>query len=494
MTVTDKQVMMMQKVMSEEGRLGVAALKSGMSRQTAAKYYREGKLPSELTKPRAWQTRSNPFEEVWTEVVSLLEESPGLEAKSIFEELDERYPDRFNPGQVRTLQRHIRRWRALHGDDKSHELFFPQRHRPGEAAQTDFTFTGELNLTIDGQPYKPWLCHVVLPYSGWEWATACRSESFLALRQGIQEAFYRLGCTPCWHQTDNSTSATHNIRSGGRAFSKDYEELMQHLGMKPRVIAIGKKEQNGTVEAKNGAFKRLLKQQLLRRGSADFESEKAFETFLQTCLQKANAKRKDRLKEELQVMTPLTAKRMLEFSEQTLRVSRNATINVKGNIYSMPPRFKGHQVKARVFENHLEIFYGNEKIQEMPRLIGSSQHCIDYRHVIWSLIRKPGAFERFVYRDDLYPSEAFREAYHSLKEVQPGTAGDLSYLRILHLAASTMESEVECALKLILAEKKVPYPDLVKSLVVTEDSSHPKLDEPIVNLNEYNDLLVEVAS
>jgi hypothetical protein len=193
-------------------------------------------------------------------------------------------------------------------------------------------------------------------------------------------------------------------------------------------------------------------------------------------------------------MKPLKAKRMPEFTEQTIRVSRNSTINIKHNIYSMPPRLKGHRVKAHIFENHLEIFYGSEKVQEMPRLLGTSQHRIDYRHVIWSLIKKPGAFERFVYRDDLYPSEVFKEAYQSIKEVQPGTAGDLSYLRILHLAASTMESEVECALKLILAENKVPFPDFVKSLVITESSSHPELAELMVSLDEYDGLLVGVTS
>lgn len=494
MTVSDKQVRMMQKVMKEKCRLGTAAVKAGMCRQTASKYYREGRLPSEKKTARTWRTRSNPFESVWDEVQAMLNNAPGLEAVSIFDELEERYPGRFDPGQLRTLQRQIRVWRALHGDDKSQEIFFTQRHRAGEAAQTDFTHTGELNLTIDGQPYRPLLCHVVLPYSNWEWATACKSESFLALRQGVQEAFYRLGYTPCWHQTDNSTSATHNIGSGERAFTKDYQELMNNLGMKPRVIAVGKSEQNGTVEAKNGAFKRFLHQQLLRRGSTDFESEKDFETFLHACLQKANGKRQERLKEELMVMKPLSAKRMLEFTEQILRVSRNSTINIKCNIYSMPPRFKGHQVKARIYENRIEIFYGEQKIQEMPRLIGISQHRIDYRHVIWSLIKKPGAFERFVYRNDLFPTEVFKEAYQSIKETHSGTKGDLCYLRILHLAASTMESDVECALKLILAEKRTPDADLVKSLVVNDNSPHPELAEPTIDLDEYDSLLAGVAS
>jgi transposase InsO family protein len=337
-----------------------------MCRQTASKYTAEGKLPSELKETRTWRTRKDPFKEVWVEIEQLLKESPGLKAASIYEELDERYPGRFPEGQLRSLQRRIRKWRALYEDHSSQDIFFPQRHRPGEAAQTDFTYTGELGITVCGQEYKPLLCHVTLPFSNWEWATTCKSESFLALQHGIQEAFYRLGRVPEWHQTDNSTSATHQVSKGGRKFIDDYEDFMKHVGMKPRTIAVGKKEQNGTVEAKNGALKRYLAQRLLLRGNADFETEAQFETFLRKCLQKANAKRQDRLKEELAVMSPLSVPRFPEFTEQTVRVSRNSTINVRQNIYSMPPRLVGHEIRARIYEKRIEVFYGDVKIQEMP--------------------------------------------------------------------------------------------------------------------------------
>ncbi|HET6345573.1 MAG TPA: IS21 family transposase, partial [Myxococcota bacterium] len=250
----------MKKLIKERGKganQSVAAARSGMSRQTAAKYIKLGKLPSELKEPRTYLTRGNPFESDWKEVEQMLAHTPDLQAKTIFQVLSERNPSRYEPGQLRTLQRHIKRWRALQGDDRAQEVFFPQQHLPGEAMQGDFTHTGELGLTLAGVEYKPLLCHVVLPYSGWQWATPCRSESLLALRTGVQDAVFRLGMVPEWFQTDNSTGATHRIGDGSRRFHADYVELMSHLGMKPRTTAVGKKEQNGSVEAHNGAFKRL---------------------------------------------------------------------------------------------------------------------------------------------------------------------------------------------------------------------------------------------
>ena len=261
MAVTDEQVRIMMRERSKGASLELAGAKGGMCRQTAAKYVEAERLPSEMKQPRSWRTRANPFEEVWPEVEKILRDE---------------HPNRFEPGQLRTLQRQVRRWRGLQGDDAAFEIFFPQQHRPGEAMQTDFTHTGELRITLCGKRYAPLLCHSVLPYSGWRSVTVTVSESTLGLIKGVQEAVFRLGAVPAWHQTDNSTGATHRVGSGGRELNDDYVDAMTHLGMKPRTIAVGKKEQNGSVEAHNGALKRLVDQRLRLRGSRDFESKDAF--------------------------------------------------------------------------------------------------------------------------------------------------------------------------------------------------------------------------
>jgi hypothetical protein len=383
----------------------------------------------------------------------------------------------------------------LHGDDSAYEVFFPQQHRPGEAAQTDFTHTGELGLRLQGEAYAPLLCHVVLPYSNWQWACRCQSESFLALKYGLQEALFRLGRAPEWHQTDNSTGATHRVRTGQRDFNAEYVDLMAHLGMKPRTIAVGKKEQNGTVEAHHGAFKRLLRQRLLDRESPEFASEEAFDQWLERALHNENSRRQTRFQEELAVMKPLTVVRLPEFKDLTVWVSQNSTINVLGNLYSVPPRLMRQPVRVRIYENHLRVFYGDTPIQDMPRLTGRSHHAIDYRHVIWSLVQKPGAFSRYRYREALFPTLVFRRAYEALQAAYPGTAGDAAYLRILHLAASTQESEVHSALELLWEAGQVPEVERVKELVhPLPRPVIPVMAIPTVDLALYDTLLGEMHS
>ncbi len=180
--------------MSKHGHIGQAAMKAGMDRKTARKYVDGGRLPSELTKPRDWRTRVDPFEEHWTEVVERLALTPELEAKTLFEVLQVEHPERYEDGQLRTLQRRIRWWRAAHGPDR--EVSLAQQHRPGEAAQTDFTHTDELAVTIAGEPFVHLLCVLVLPHSNWQWATVCLSESMVALRRAFSARCFRSDVCP----------------------------------------------------------------------------------------------------------------------------------------------------------------------------------------------------------------------------------------------------------------------------------------------------------
>ena len=483
--------------MSRHGRKGRAAMRSGMNRNTAAKYVKAGRLPSEMSAPRTWRTRADPFAEDWPAIVAMLRAAPTLEAKTIFEDLVSRKPDGgYEEGQLRTLQRRIRMWRACDGPEK--DVFFAQEHRPGEAMQTDFTWATELGITIAGEPFPHMLCHPVLPYSNWEWATVCRSESMSAIRRGVQAAVFQLGRVTHWHQTDNSTAATHDVPSGLRVFNREYEEFIEYLGMKPRTIEVGAKEQNGDVEASNGVLKRRLEQHLLMRRSRDFETVAEYENWLWGIIEKANRLRAKRLGEDLDGMKPLVVERLPEYTEEDARVLTWSTINVKRNVYSVPSRLIGEVVRVRLYEDRLEVFYRGQLHVSMERLSGRSGHRIDYRHIIWSLVRKPGGFARYKYRDDLFPTAVFRAAYDALCEApHKGIGADVDYVRLLHLAASTMECEVEAALELLLAEGTVPTPDQVKALVLPKRRESP-VDMPVlrVDLSSYDALLrtVEVAS
>lgn len=487
MAVTDAQVKKLRAEMAKTSNVGVSAMRAGMHRNTATKYLKMDELPSELHQPRPWRTREDPFEEDWPGIVEKLKEHPRLQAKTLFDDLVDKHPGRYEPGQLRTLQRRMKQWRAEDGPEK--ELFFPQEHRPGEAMQTDFTEMTSLRITIAGEPYLHLLCHSVLPYSDWSWGTPCLSESTAALRKSVPAALFRLGRKPKFHQTDNTSAATHRVDKRRRTFNDDYVELMGHLGMKPRTIKIRKSNQNGDVEAGNGALKRYIEQKLMLRGSRDFATHDDYVAWLCQIFEARNRTRGKRLDEELAVMDPVTASPVPEYTEIRTRVSTGSTIRVKTNTYSVPSQLRDEHVKVRVFDERIEVYYADKLRVTLDRLIGKQRHRINYRHVVPSMLRKAGAFRRYRFREDLFPTDTFRRSLEALDAVLPERKADIEYLRILHLAANTMESEVEEALGQILASGAVPMADLVKARVVPEQPSVPDLPAPAVDLVTYDDLL-----
>lgn len=496
MAVTDSQVRKLMEELTKHGSIGLAAAKAGMDPKTAAKYRDVGKFPSQLKEPRGWRTREDPFEADWPVLAEMLTDAPELEAKTLFEVLVADKPDRYEPGQLRTLQRRVSEWRAKHGPDK--EVFFAQEHRPGEAMQTDFFWGTELGITINGEPFPHMVCHPVLPYSNWEWATVCLSESMPAIKRGVQAAVFRLGKRPKFHQTDNSTAATHRPsadENGKRPFNDEYLALMRHLGMTPRTIEVGESEQNGDVEALNGALKRRLNQHLLVRRSRDFESVEVYEAWVQSVAAKANQTRATKLADELAEMQPLSVERLLDCTEEDALVTAWSTIRVKHNTYSVPSRLIGHTVRVRVYDERLEVFFRGSHQLTVSRLLGRNNHCINYRHIIWSLVQKPGAFAQYRYREDLFPTLTFRRAYDCLQEKYAGRKADVEYLRILHLAASTMESDVAAALERLLSTDGMTSADQVKAMVAPETPTVPAVAIPEVDLSVYDELLSgEVAS
>jgi hypothetical protein len=441
-----------------------------------------------LKQPRTWRTRQDPFEADWEEIAGRLSEAPELEAKTLFEDLLRRRPGHYEEGQLRTLQRRVKQWRAEHGPAK--EIFFPQEHRPGEALQTDFTEAKSLGVRVGGELFEHLLCQSVLPYSNWQSVVVSRSESMLALRCGVQEAVFRLGRVPQWHQTDNSTAATHDLHTGLRGFNAEYLELMDHFGMKPRTIGIGKSHQNGDVEASNGALKRRLEQHLLLRGSRDFATGEEYESWLDEVVVQANRPRSARLSEELAVMRPLGASRLPRYREFQVLASSNATIRVQNNTYSVPPRLRGERLLVRVFDLRVEVYYGGKRQLVLERLRGEGKHRIDYRHVIWSLVKKPWALARYRYREALFPTVLWRRCYEALLTGPSERQADLEYLRVLHLAAATLQHEVEAAVELLLEAGKLPTLGEVRSLLSDRKSEVPELEPLAVDLSGYDELLV----
>ncbi len=443
--VKDQQVRRLVKLKKNEKTLTMAAAKAGMSRKTARKYLKSGKLPSQCQPERYWRTRSDPFESVWPEVKEILKRSPTVEAKAVFDHLCRQQEGAFQQGQLRTLQRRIKQWKAEYGEAK--EVMFPQKYQPGHQAQSDFTFMGRLGVTIQGQPFPHLLYHFVLAYSNWEAATLCFSESFESLSLGLQNALWELGALPEEHRTDRLSAAVKNLKR--EEFTERYQALLRHFGMRSSRTQAGKAHENGDVEQSHHRLKRAIEQELLLRCSRDFSSREEYEGFVAVIVSRRNAARQKRLGEELAVMRPLPARRLDDFTRQWVRVSPSSTIRVRHNTYSVDSRLIGERVQVRVWADQVEVYYGGRRQARMPRLRGEGKHRIDYRHVIHSLVRKPEAFTRYRWREDLFPGILFRVAYDELRRDCPATA-DRQYLKILEVAAQEGEQRVREALQVLI--------------------------------------------
>jgi hypothetical protein len=169
-------------------------------------------------------------------------------------------------------------------------------------------------------------------------------------------------------------------------------------------------------------------------------------------------------------------------------VTRFSTIRVAGNIYSVPSRLIGEHVDVRLYPERIEVSYAGEPMGVMERLRGKGSATIDYRHLIWSLVRKPGAFARYRWREALFPSLVFRQAFDALENRRPGRA-DVEYVRILHLAASTSEAAVEAVLTRLLETGELRDYAQVRDAVRPEPIAAPRVEITPVSLQTYDGCL-----
>ena len=459
--ITEHQYRRLMTNYQQSGVVSHAAMKAGMDRETATRYINAQAGPSQLKTPHTWRTREDPLEALWLKAKPWLETSPELEAKALFEHLLGEDPTGAPGHALRTFQRRVRQWRAQHGPPR--EVHFPQAREPGQAMQLDWTHADELGVTIAGVSFGHWLCHAVLPFSNWQWAIPCHSESLLSLRIGLQAALWALGGVPVQLQTDQSSAATHVVArtSERRGFNTGYLALCAHYGLEPTAIHVACPDENGDIESANGHLKRRLKNHLILRGSRDFESEAAYAVFVGQVCAGANQLRQAKVVEERPRLRPLPMARFPEAEELTVRVSSYSTIRAKGCAYSVPSNYVGYLVQVRLTETELSVHYANAEIARYPRLPGRDAR-IDYRHIIASLVRKPGAFQRCLYREQLFPGLVFRQAYDRLVELEPKRA-DASYVHILAAAAELGEAPVAEVLSALLREGVVPSAECIRA-------------------------------
>ena len=330
--VTDQQVALLRQRQMEGKKQQTAAAMAGMSERSARKWYC-GPLPSETKQERRWRTRPDPFDGVWEEeILPLLrgEAAGRLRATTIIEWLEERHPGRFSASSSAPCNADYRpfdklRRRALNGPDQ--EVYFPQEHPPGREAPLDFTHCNSLGVTIGGRRYRHLLFQLVLSHSGWRYTEVVAGETFLALKQGLQNALWKLGGAPQVIRSDNTSALTHEIkRSRGRALNGNYAELLDHYELESTLITSGESHENGVAEQANYRLKDALDQALMLRGSRDFDSAESYSGFVRKVVDRRNRMVQGKLEEERPLLQCLPPAPVPEYVNHQARVRKWNTI------------------------------------------------------------------------------------------------------------------------------------------------------------------------
>lgn len=437
----------------------LAAAKAGISGRSARRIERSVTLPSQ-TPRRYWRARADPFAQVWdTEVVPLLKSAPKLMAITLLRKLQDDHPDHFPDGVLRTLQRHIRQWRALEGPAK--EVFFPQEHAPGHRGLSDFTAMGELRITISGTPFAHLLYHFVLAFSRWEHVEVVEGgESFEALSQGLQNALWQAGGAPQEHRSDSLSAAFKNL-ADEEDFTVRYTALLDHYGMAGTRNNRGVSHENGSVESSHRYLKEAIEQALLLRGHRDFEDRAAYEAFVREAVMRRNRRNAAAFRIERTQLQDLPQRRTTDFVEEEARVTRCSTFTVGAILYSAPSRLIGHRLKVRLYSDRLDCYLAGALVLTLargtPSPITRRGRMIDYRHLIDALRRKPQAFKGLVFRDALFPREAYRRTWEQLELKLTQRQACRTIVALLEMAARDgVEGVLAQRLDTLLAAGELP--------------------------------------
>ena len=455
--VTDQQVRILRMYIKTQNTKATAAAKAGMDEKTARKYLKNNQLPSQCHKAHAWRTRADPFEHEWESIKEKLTVNPGLEAKTLFDAVQREQPGRFSDGQL---------------------------------CASDFTNMNELGITIGRQAFEHLVYHFVMTYSNWEAGTICFSESYESLSEGFQNALWELGGVPQRHRTDRLSAAVHK-ECNPEEFTARYRELLKHYNLKGEKIQADHANENGDIEQRHYRFKKAVDQALQLRGSRDFANRQDYEAFLKKLFDQLNAGRKQRLTEELKLLKRLAERRLDDCKKEKVKVGPGSAIRLRHNTYSVHSRLIGECVEARIYAQRIEIWYAQRKVDTLPKLKGANKHKIQYRHIIDWLVRKPGAFDNYRYRDELFPSSYFRMAYDYLKDNHSRQVASRQYLKILHSAATDSEARVEGILKNLLDTAEPIQFETIKDKLSSNRAfcAVKDVNIPEVNLVIYDGLL-----
>ena len=470
----------------------LAAAKAGISERSARRIDSAVTLPSQNPR-RYWRSRIDPFIDVWdAEIVPLLKAAPKLKSITLLRKLQDDHPERYPDGTLRTLQRHVRRWRALEGPPK--EVFFPQEHAPGHRALSDFTAMGKLCITIAGAAFAHILYHFVLAFSRWEHVEVVEGgESFEALSKGLQNALWQAGGAPLEHRTDSLSAAFKNL-AAEEEFTARYAALLGHYGMVGSRNNPGQSHENGSVESPHRYLKAALEQALLLRGHRNFSDRAAYAAFVAEVVMRRNGRHAAAFGLEQAHLRALPVRRSADFVEEEARVTRCGTFTVRAVLYSAPSRLIGHRLKVRLYSDRLDCYLSGTLVLSVARGTrapgGGRRRALDYRHFIANLKRKPQAFRGLQFRDALFPCDAYRRTWEQLEQHLPPRQACRSIVALLEMAAMEgVERRLAERLEALLAAAQLPDIASLRAEFAPRVPALPQLSVELPAVSVYDALL-----
>jgi transposase InsO family protein len=476
-----------------------AAAKAGFSTATAYRIESDPRLPSQRKAPRE-RRRPDPLAPYWdSEVVPILKAAPGIRVIGVLDELCRRHPW-LNRNIRRTLERRINAWRALHGAEQ--DVIFRQEHGPGRMGLSDFTDASALGVTIRGQPLDHRLYHFRLVFSGFEHAhVVLGGESFVALAEGLQNALWALGGAPKEHRSDSLSAAFRNLDANAQEdLTARYAALMRHYGMEPSRNNVGVAHENGSIESAHGHLKQAMADALLLRGSRDFADLDAYRAFVDEIVGRRNANLGKRIALEKEALSPLPKRRAADFEEKVIKVTSSGGFVLRRVFYTVPSRLIGRRLRVRVYDDRLECFLGATPVATLRRGQPGSKskggHVVDYRHVIHALRRKPMALANLVYRDQLFPRQAYRRAFEALRERYDDRHACKVMVELLTLAHERVcEAELAEVIAADLDAGRLPDLAPLRARFRPEATAIPSVAVALSSLDIYDELAaIDVAA
>jgi len=470
----------------------ISAAKSGFSAATGYRLEQDQRLPSQNKASRD-RRRPDPLIAVWdAEIVPMMKAAPGLRPIAIFEEMLRRHPD-LGDGVRRTMERRIRGWRAINGPDQ--EVIFRQVHEPGLMGLSDFTDMGDLAIRIAGQPLDHLLYHFRLAYCGFEHVhVVLGGESYVALAEGLQNALWALGGVPREHRSDSLSAAFRNLDAVAvQDLTERYEALCAHYGMTPTRNNKGIAHENGSIESSNGHLKKAIEDAVLLRGSRDFDTLASYRLFVDEIASRRNARISKRIDVERAVLQALPARRTADFEEILVHVTSSSSFTLRKVLYTVPSRLIGHRLRVRLFDDRLDLFIGGTPLMTLargrPHLDRKHGHVIDYRHIIHSLRCKPMALLNLVYRDQLFPRQAYARTFDALLVVQTPRIACKIMVELLALAHErACEAELAGYLAADLEAGRLPDLKALQERFKPDSSTVPNIVVKLTPLSDYDEL------